>query len=86
MERFAAEVKSKGGIMIPEKAASKVLSATVVATGPGARCSETGAILPVSVKEGDRVLLPEYGGQKVEVGDREFVLIRDSDILAKWSD
>lgn len=85
VERFAPEVKSKGGIMLPEKAGSKVQSGTVIATGPGRR-NDAGATVPVSVKEGDRVLLPEYGGQKVEIENKEYFLFRDTDILAKWTD
>lgn len=85
VERFAAETKSKGGIMIPEKASGKVHSGTVIATGPGGR-NDSGATIPISVKEGDRVLLPEYGGQKVEIENKEYFLFRDTDILAKWSD
>lgn len=71
--------------MIPEKALSKVLSGTVVAVGPGGR-GDNGATIPVTVKEGDKVLLPEYGGQKVEIDSKEFYLFRDSDILGKWTD
>ena len=83
IERFAPTVKSKGGIVIPEKAQSKVQSGTVVAVGPGAR-NERGELIPVSVKAGDKVLLPEYGGQKVEIDDKELFLFRDTDILGKW--
>lgn len=85
VERFTAEAKTKGGIILPEKAQGKVQSATVVAVGPGAR-TENGQTIPVSVKEGDKVLLPEYGGQKVEINDKEYYLFRDSDILGKWQD
>lgn len=85
VERFVAETKTKGGIMIPEKALSKVQSGTVVAVGPGGR-GENGSTIPVTVKEGDKVLLPEYGGQKVEIDSKEFYLFRDADILGKWTD
>lgn len=70
--------------MIPEKAQAKVHSATVVAVGPGAR-NDKGDHLPLSVKEGDKVLLPEYGGTKVEIEDKEYYIFRDGDILGKWS-
>ncbi|RWS17375.1 10 kDa heat shock protein-like protein [Dinothrombium tinctorium] len=83
IERFAAETKTKGGIMIPEKALNKVQSGTVVAVGPGAK-NEKGDVMPVSVKVGDKVLLPEYGGHKIEIDDKEMYLFRDSDILGKW--
>ncbi|OWF40690.1 10 kDa heat shock protein, mitochondrial [Mizuhopecten yessoensis] len=69
VERFAAELKTKGGIMIPDKSAGKVLEATVVAVGPGNR-DKSGNVVPTSVKSGDRVLLPEYGGTKVVLEDK----------------
>jgi chaperonin GroES len=54
----------------------------VVAVGPGGRKSD-GTLIPVSVAVGDTVLLPEYGGHTVKVGDDEFQLFRDEDILGK---
>lgn len=69
--------------MLPEKALGKVLNATVVAVGPGAK-TERGEVIPPSVKEGDQVLLPEYGGTKVEIDDKEYFIFRDSEILGKW--
>jgi len=83
VERFLAETTTKGGIMIPEKAAGKVVNATVLAVGPGSR-NQNGQLNPVSVKAGDKVLLPEYGGQKVVLEDKEYQLFRDGDILGKF--
>ncbi|GIY75355.1 10 kDa heat shock protein, mitochondrial [Caerostris extrusa] len=85
VERFIPETRTKGGIIIPERAQAKVQNATVVAVGPGAR-NEKGDHIPPSVKEGDKVLLPEYGGTKIEVNDKELYIFRDSDILGKWTD
>nr|WEY03230.1 heat shock protein [Tapes dorsatus] len=82
VERFAAETKTKSGIMIPDKAQGKVLEATVVAVGGGAR--KDGDIVPVSVSVGDKVMLPEYGGTKVVLEDKEYFLFRDADILGKF--
>jgi len=84
VQRFAKEVVTKGGIMLPDKNASKVLNATVVAVGPGAR-TNSGEVVPCSVKAGDVVLLPEYGGNKIEIDKQEYYLFRDSDILGKWN-
>uniref|UniRef100_A0A8C9GG75 10 kDa heat shock protein, mitochondrial n=1 Tax=Piliocolobus tephrosceles TaxID=591936 RepID=A0A8C9GG75_9PRIM len=83
VERSAAETVTKGGIMLPEKSQGKVLQATVVAVGSG---SKGGEIQPVSVKVGDKVLLPEYGGTKVVLGDKDYFLFRDGDILGKYVD
>uniref|UniRef100_F1L2Q0 10 kDa heat shock protein, mitochondrial n=1 Tax=Ascaris suum TaxID=6253 RepID=F1L2Q0_ASCSU len=84
VERFAPEVKTKGGIMLPEKSVGKVLEATVVAAGPGAR-SDKGETIPMAVKVGDRVLLPEYGGTKVVVEEKEYYIFREADIMGKWT-
>uniref|UniRef100_A0A5S6QKV9 10 kDa heat shock protein, mitochondrial n=1 Tax=Trichuris muris TaxID=70415 RepID=A0A5S6QKV9_TRIMR len=85
VERFAPETKTKGGIMIPEKAQGKVLEATVLAAGPGSR-AEDGKTVPLTVKVGDRVLLPEYGGTKIVMEEKEYYIFRESDILGKWND
>lgn len=83
IQRAEAATKTKGGIVLPEKAQAKVLQGTVVAVGPGQR-NEKGQHVPLSIKVGDMVLLPEYGGTKVELEDnKEFHLFRESDILAK---
>ncbi|CAJ0568192.1 unnamed protein product, partial [Mesorhabditis spiculigera] len=83
VERVAAEVKTKGGIMLPENSKAKILEATVVAAGPGAR-KENGDTIPMNVKVGDRVLLPEYGGSKVIIDDKEFTILREGDLLGKF--
>lgn len=83
IQKSEAITKTKGGIVLPEKAQAKVLQGTVVAIGPGAR-NNKGEHVPLSVKIGDVVLLPEYGGTKVELeANKEFHLFRESDILAK---
>ncbi|XP_058791043.1 10 kDa heat shock protein, mitochondrial [Phymastichus coffea] len=83
IQRAEAVTKTKGGIVIPEKAQGKVLRGTVVAIGPGQR-NDKGEHIPPSIKVGDTVLLPEYGGTKVELEEnKEYHLFRESDILAK---
>ncbi|XP_033127662.1 10 kDa heat shock protein, mitochondrial-like [Anneissia japonica] len=83
VERFLPELKTKGGIMLPQKGQAKVLDATVVATGPGARMDD-GKRQELCVAVGDRVLLPEYGGTKISIDDKEYHLFREGDILAKY--
>nr|AFM87229.1 putative heat shock protein 10 variant 1 [Callorhinchus milii] len=83
VERYAAELVSKGGIMLPEKSQGKVVQATIVATGPGGR-SKNGDIQPMMVTVGEKVLLPEYGGTKVILEEKEYYLFRDGDILGKY--
>ena len=83
IERFVPQAVSKGGIVLPESSQSKVNTGTVVATGPG-RVNEKGDLVPVSVKVGEQVLLPEYGGVKVEIDKKEFFIFRDVEIVGKW--
>lgn len=83
VERFAPELKTKSGIMIPEKAQGKVQQATVVAIGNGSR-TEKGDVLPMSIKVGDKVLLPEYGGTKIIIEDQDYFLFRENDIMGKF--
>ncbi|XP_020791919.1 MOB-like protein phocein isoform X2 [Boleophthalmus pectinirostris] len=85
VERLTAETVTKGGIMLPEKSQGKVLQATVVAVGPGS-VNQKGNVQPVSVKVGEKVLLPEYGGTKVILDDKDYFLFRDGDILGKYVD
>ncbi|XP_059105040.1 10 kDa heat shock protein, mitochondrial-like [Peromyscus eremicus] len=83
VERSAAETVTKGGILLPEKSQGKGLHARVVAVGSGAAKGKGGDSQPVSVKVGDKVLLPEYGGTKVVLDDKDYFLFRDRDILGK---
>uniref|UniRef100_A0A183T2Y5 10 kDa heat shock protein, mitochondrial n=1 Tax=Schistocephalus solidus TaxID=70667 RepID=A0A183T2Y5_SCHSO len=80
VQRFEAEVTTKGGIMIPEKAKGKVLEATVVAAGPG-HMNEQGKTVPLCVKVGDKVYLPEYGGTKVNFEDQVSTLLSIIELL-----
>lgn len=83
IQRAEALTKSKGGIVIPEAAQSKVSQGTVIAVGPGAR-NKDGELVPVSLSVGDKVLLPEFGGTKVKLDEeKEYHLFRENDILAK---
>jgi len=82
VEKAEPIAKTKGGLYIPEKAQGRVVHGTIVATGPGAR-NEKGENIPLSVTVGDAVLLPEYGGTKVELESKEYFLYRENDILAK---
>ncbi|PIL26658.1 hypothetical protein GSI_11283 [Ganoderma sinense ZZ0214-1] len=83
VQRFKAETKTASGIFLPSASTNTPLpEATVIAVGPGAP-NKDGTVLPVSVKAGDRVLLPGWGGSPIKVGEEEYFLFRDSEILAK---
>ncbi|CAN6572791.1 unnamed protein product [Malus baccata var. baccata] len=72
VERIVPPSKTATGILLPEKSA-KLNSGKVVAVGPGTRNKE-GQFIPATVKEGDTVLLPEYGGTEVKLGDKEYLI------------
>ncbi|KAL5485598.1 HSP10 [Sanghuangporus weigelae] len=83
VQRFKPEAKTATGIFLPSSAANTPLpEATVIAVGPGAPNKE-GKVVPTNVKSGDRVLLPGWGGNSIKVGEEEYHIFRDSEILAK---
>lgn len=73
------EVK-KGGIIIPDTAKEKPQEGKVIEVGPGR--TEEGKTVPMEVKKGDRVLYGKYSGTEVSIDDEEFMIMRESDILA----
>ena len=80
VEKVVQPKKSAGGILLPETS-KQLNSGKVIAVGPGSRDKE-GKLIPVALKEGDHVLLPEYGGLEVKLApEKEYLLYRDDDIL-----
>lgn len=78
--------KTKGGILLPESKQEQLNFGVVIAVGPG-KYLENGQLRQVFVKEGDTVLLPEYGGAKVVLGDeQEYFLYRDDDLMGTLHD
>ena len=75
-----AEVK-RGGIIIPDTAKEKPQEGEVIAIGPG-RISDKGDRIAVEVNKGDRVLFGKYSGTEVTVGNENYLIMRESDILA----
>jgi len=84
VRRAAADTRTAGGLFIPEKAQNSKQEAVVMSVGPGAR-DQAGKAIPMCVSVGDTVLLPEYGGTKLEMDGEEFQLFRETDIVAKLS-
>ncbi|KAI1076773.1 hsp10-like protein [Whalleya microplaca] len=82
VQRIKAETKTASGIFLPESSVKDLNEAKVLAVGPGA-LDKDGKRLPMGVASGDRVLIPQYGGSPVKVGEEEYQLFRDTDILAK---
>ena len=76
------EEVTKGGIIIPDTAKEKPQEGEIVAVGPG-KLSEDGKRIKPDVKVGDRVIYARYAGTEVKVDDEEYIVLRESDILAK---
>lgn len=81
VEAAAAEEKSSGGIILPDTAQEKPQQGTVLAVGPG-KASDTGTIVKMTVKVGDKVLYGKYSGTEVNHDGKEYLIMRESDILA----
>ena len=81
VEAAAAEEVSTGGIILPDTAQEKPQQGTIVAVGPG-KASDTGSIIKMTVKKGDKILYGKYSGTDVTVDGNEYMIMRESDILA----
>ncbi|KAH7030896.1 chaperonin 10-like protein [Microdochium trichocladiopsis] len=82
VQRVKAETKTASGIFLPESSVKELNEAKVLAVGPGALARD-GNRVPMGCAAGDRVLIPQFGGSPVKVGEDEYTLFRDSEILAK---
>lgn len=80
VKRVETEAKTAGGIIIPDTAKEKPQEGEVVAVGPGAR-GENGALAPLDVKAGDRVLFGKWSGTEVKVDGQELLIMKESDIM-----
>ncbi|HHT02484.1 MAG TPA: co-chaperone GroES [Firmicutes bacterium] len=78
---ITAEEKTKGGIVLPDTAKEKPQEGEVVAVGPG-RVLDNGERLAPEVKVGDRVVFAKYSGTEVKVDGEDYLVVRESDILA----
>ncbi|WP_372778228.1 co-chaperone GroES [Litorivivens sp.] len=81
VKRLAAENTTKGGIVIPDKAAEKSTQGEVVAVGDGALL-DNGELRTLTVKAGDRVLFGQYAGSEVKIDGEDYLIIKESEILA----
>jgi chaperonin GroES len=80
VKREDEEEEQRGGIIIPDTAKEKPQQGTVIAVGPG-RVADDGKPIPMTVKEGDRVLFGKYSGSEVKLGDDDYMIMREDDIL-----
>jgi len=80
LRRLEEKEVVKGGIIIPDTAKEKPQEAEVIAVGPG-KLDDNGKRMPVDVKKGDRILIGKYSGSEIKIGDDEFVIVREDEIL-----
>ena len=75
---------TKSGIVLPDNAKEKPQEGEMIAVGPG-RMTDEGKRLPMELKKGDRVLFAKYSGVEVKLDEADYLILRESDILAKLS-
>jgi chaperonin GroES len=75
-----AEQQSIGGIIIPDTAKEKPQQGRVIAVGKG-RVNDKGEVFPLDVKDGDTVLFGKYAGTEIKIDGREYLIIREDEIL-----
>ena len=81
VERIEEEQKTAGGIIIPDTAKEKPVEGKVVAVGRG-KVNDDGKIRTLDVKPGDRVMFGKYGGTEVKLESKDYVILREDDVLA----
>jgi chaperonin GroES len=80
VRRIEAEEKTAGGIIIPDTAKEKPQQGEVIAVGPGGR-DETGKLIPIDLKAGDRVLFGKWSGTEVKIDGEEYLIMKESDVM-----
>ena len=76
------EAQTRGGILLPDTAKEKPQEGEVIAVGPG-RTADDGSRIPMELTVGDKVIYSKYAGTEYEDGDEEYLIMRESDVLAK---
>ena len=80
IKRIEAEEKTSGGIIIPDTAKEKPQEGEVIAVGPGGR-DESGKLIPIDVKVGDRVLFGKWSGTEIKLDGIEYIIMKESDLM-----
>jgi chaperonin GroES len=82
VEVLEDEETTSSGIVLPDTAKEKPQRGRVLAVGPGAR-NDRGELIPLEVAEGDEIVFSKYGGTEIKLATDEFLILRESDVLAK---
>ena len=80
IRRIEGEEKTKGGIIIPDTVKEKPQEGEVIAAGPGAR-DESGKLVPLDLKAGDRVLFGKWSGTEVKIDGEDLLIMKESDVM-----
>ena len=80
VQRCAQDVKTAGGIIIPDTVQEKPMEGKVIAVGSGTR-GEDGKITPLDVKAGDKILFGKWSGTEVTIDGTEMIILKESDIM-----
>jgi chaperonin GroES len=80
VRRIEADEKTKGGIIIPDTVKEKPSEGEIIAVGPGGR-DESGKLIPIDLKVGDRVLFGKWGGTEVKLDGEDLLIMKESDIM-----
>ena len=82
VEVLEEEEQTVSGIVLPDTAKEKPQRGRVLAVGPGSR-DDNGQFIPMDLEEGDEIVFSKYGGTEIRVGTDEYLILRESDVLAK---
>jgi chaperonin GroES len=80
VKRVESETKTSGGIIIPDTATEKPQQGEVVAVGPGSR-DESGKLIAIDLKKGDKVLFGKWSGTEVKIDGQELLIMKESDVM-----
>ena len=80
VRRVESEEKTKGGIIIPDTAKEKPQEGEIIAVGPGGR-DESGKLIPIDLKVGDRVLFGKWSGTEVKLDGVDLLIMKESDVM-----
>jgi chaperonin GroES len=80
IKRADSETKTTGGIIIPDTAGEKPQQGDVIAVGPGGR-DDSGKLIPIDLKKGDKVLFGKWSGTEVKIDGKELLIMKESDIM-----
>jgi chaperonin GroES len=80
VRRLEGEQKTAGGIIIPDTAKEKPSEGEIIAVGPGGR-DESGKLIPIDLKVGDRILFGKWSGTEVKIDGEELLIMKESDVM-----